>query len=93
MRLPHQRVPLILFGFSLMMAGCITRADIEEIKQNQKDIMSKLDKAQKAAPSKPKPRRPRGPDPKKVYSFPVADSPTRGPKDAWVTLIEVSDFQ
>lgn len=92
MRLAHHRVPMLLLGFSFA-AGCITRADIEEIKKNQKDILTKLDKVQSAGPQRPTPPPQRGPDPAKAYSFPVEDSPAMGPKDAWVTLIEVSDFQ
>ncbi len=93
MRLTQQRVPLLLLGFTFL-AGCITRADIEEIKKNQKDILTKLDKVGKAGPQRPTPpQKPRGPDPAKTYSFPVGDSPQKGPKDAWVTVIEVSDFQ
>ena len=92
MRLPQYRVLpiLVCLGF---IAGCITRADIEEIKKNQKDILAKLDKAGKAAPAAKRPERPRGPDPSKVYSFPAEESPSKGPKDALVTVIEVSDFQ
>ena len=74
-----------------LMAGCVTRADIEEIKATQKDILSKLDKAGQAAPQAR--QRPRGPDPSKTYAFPVGDAPTKGPADAWVTIVEVSDFQ
>jgi len=88
---PHQQVLLTLLGFG-MLASCVTRADIEEIKKNQKDILGKLDKVQ-AAPARPTPQRPQGPDPSKVYAFPVGDSPVKGNKDAWVTVIEVSDFQ
>ncbi len=29
----------------------------------------------------------------KVYAMPLGDSPVEGPKDAWVTIVEVSDFQ
>ena len=93
MRLPQHRVPLLLLGFTFL-AGCITRADIEEIKKNQKDILAKLDSAGKAAgPQRPTPPRPRGPDPANTYAFPAGDSPSKGPKDALVTIIEVSDFQ
>ena len=77
-----------IFGF--LAAACVQPSDIEEIKKNQKEILSKLDKV-KAAPARP--QRPRGPDPKKVYAFPAGDSASKGPGDAWVTIIEVSDFQ
>ncbi len=32
-------------------------------------------------------------DPKAIYRVPVDDSPTRGPADALVTIVEVSDFE
>lgn len=73
-------------------AGCVSRADVDELKKNQKEIMAKLDKGA-AAVARPAPQRPRGPDPAKTYAFPVGDSATKGGKDAWVTIIEVSDFQ
>jgi len=71
---------------------------IAEIKENQEKILAKLEKEiipkveQLAAPP-PAPARPGRPDPKTVYSFPVGDSPTKGPEYAWVTIVEVSDFQ
>ncbi|MCA9580952.1 MAG: thioredoxin domain-containing protein [Myxococcales bacterium] len=33
------------------------------------------------------------PDPNAVYKVPVGDEPTKGPKDALVTIVEVSDFE
>ena len=92
MRLSQQRIPLMLVGLG-MLSACVTRADIEEIKKNQKDIITKLDSVGKAGPARPAPQRPRGPDPTKVYAFPAGDSPAKGPKDAWVTILEISDFQ
>ncbi|MBW1872391.1 MAG: hypothetical protein JRJ19_10020 [Deltaproteobacteria bacterium] len=40
------------------------------------------------------PRKPvKKPDPKETYSFAVGSSPVKGAKDAWVTIVEVSEFQ
>ncbi len=90
MRTAAQRVPAILLGLGL--AACVTRGDIEEIKENQKTIIDKLDKGARA-PARPSQQRPRGPDRAATYSFPVGESQFRGAKDALVTLIEVTDFQ
>jgi len=79
------------------LAACQGGSDIEELKKGQKDILAKLDSLDKAvqqvkagaAPA----ARPQMPDPNKVYTIPVADSPVRGPKMAKVTIVEFSDFQ
>jgi protein-disulfide isomerase len=84
----------VLVALSLALGACVTRGEVEELKSNQKKILDKLDAlsrsgvAQHAAP-----QRPRGPDPAKVYSFPIDNSPVKGPADAWVTIVESSDFQ
>lgn len=90
MRMATKRVLAIVLGVGL--AACVTRADIEEIKENQKSIIDKLDKGGRA-PARPAQQRPRGPDRAATYSFPVGESTFRGAKDALVTLIEVTDFQ
>ena len=90
MRWMTTRVPLMLLAMGL--AACVTRGDIEELKETQKEILKKLDKGvARAQPQQP--QRPRGPDPAKVYAFPAGQSYAKGGKDAWVTIIEVSDFQ
>jgi protein-disulfide isomerase len=81
---------------ALGLTGCVDPNDIKEIKKNQKEILDKLDGLAKARPSMP--QQPMGPqpgrpDPGKVYAFEVGNSPQKGPADAWVTIIEVSDFQ
>ena len=77
------------------LVGCQSRADLDEIKANQAKILKKLDEAAKAAPARPAARqRPAGPDKSKTYALPVIpDSSFKGKKDAWVTIVEVSDFQ
>ena len=88
MRLAQHSIPLMFLAFAV--ASCVTRADIDEIKKNQKEILSKIGSGG-ARPTPPARRR--GPDPAKTYAFPVGDAPTKGPKDAWVTIVEISDFQ
>lgn len=87
---------------TFLLAGCTASGDLDEIKKNQKDILAKLDQlsvpsaaaAQPAAAARPAaPRaRPGRPDPSQVYAFPVGDSPSKGPADAWVTVVESSAF-
>ncbi|RYF06016.1 MAG: DsbA family protein, partial [Deltaproteobacteria bacterium] len=78
-------------------SACVTRGEIEEIKEGQKRIEDKLDGLSKTIAARPAgpppPPQQRGPDPSKVYAFPVGEAAVHGPKDAWVTIVEVSDFQ
>lgn len=94
MRLGIKYALLGLLGLSL--TACVSRGEIEAIKENQKEILSKLEDmdggggGRKRAKKRKKRKRP---DPNKVYSFPVGESPVKGPEEAWVTIVEVSDFQ
>ena len=48
----------------------------------------------KAAAAKPKAAKPGQPDPKAVYKVPLkGNEPQKGPDDALVTIVEISDFQ
>ena len=93
------RLSLIVIGIAAI--SCVSKADLDEIKATQKQItaaqkqmLTKLEAiAKRPAAAAAKPQRPRGPDPQKTYAFPVEMSPSKGAKDALVTIIEVSDFQ
>ena len=61
------------------------------IKNLQTAIAGGAGAAGKVAAAEPKRRR--GPDPNKVYTVATAGSPTKGPANAKVTLVEFSDFQ
>lgn len=95
MRITDLVLKSLAIGATLaLVSGCVSRADIDEIKATQKQIIEKLDKAPAmAARPMPPQQQPQGPDPQKVYAFPVGESATKGPADALVTIIEVSEFQ
>jgi len=90
MRLLSHQVPLMVLGLAL--AACVTRADIDDIKDTQKKILAKLEAG--GRPGMPQQQqRPQGRIRTKVYAFPAGDAAAKGPADAWVTIVEVSDFQ
>lgn len=70
------------------LAACASSSALKEIRADQKKILAKLDSLASTLA-----QRPLGPDPSKVHAAPVADSPVRGPNDAWVTIVEWTDFQ
>jgi protein-disulfide isomerase len=79
------------------LTGCgPSPADVEEIKKGQKEILAKLDaldkavQAVKAAPAAA--ARPQV-DPNKVYPIAAGDSPTKGPADGKILIVEFSDYQ
>ncbi len=93
MMVTAKRVGMLLLGLGL--ASCVTRGEIEEIKKNQEKILSKLDAIQKGggAGGGQQAQRRAGPDPTKTYAMSIEDSHTKGPDDAWVTIVEISDFE
>lgn len=85
-----------LIAVSVGLTACVDPNDIKEIKKNQKQILEKLDeiaKARPAGPQGPMGPQPGRPDPSKVYAYEIGDAPQKGPKDAWVTIVDVSEFQ
>jgi protein-disulfide isomerase len=91
------RIVLTSVAAALLALGCGgSKADVEELKQGQKNILTKLEALEKsvaqvrAAPAAAAAGRP---DPNKVYAIPTGNSPLRGPKDAKVTIVEFADYQ
>ncbi len=83
---------MAVVAVALFAVACVTRGDIEEIKEGQKKILAKLEQGARPGAAQ-QAQRPQGPDPAKVYGIPVGDSAAKGSGDAWVTIVEVSDFQ
>lgn len=80
----------------LWASGCADAQTLERLESNQERIIGKLDTLLKVRPRGavgPAAQRPKRPDPKQVYAMPVGDSHSKGPADAWITIVEVSDFQ
>jgi protein-disulfide isomerase len=87
----------ILALVALSILACAERKDIEEIKKTQKEILDKLAALEKNDQTLlarvQGGQRPPGPDPDRVYQIALGNSPSKGPKEAPVTLLEFSDFQ
>jgi len=71
--------------------------DVAELRDQQRQVLAKLAELEKkidtiSAQPRPAAVRPQV-DPDKVYEIAVGNSPTKGPKDAPVAIIEFSDFQ
>lgn len=77
----------------LALGGGCDHSELDELKNNQAKILEELAKLPKGAERAPTPPQRRGPDPAKTYAVPIGTSAHKGAADAWVTIIEVSDFQ
>ena len=77
------------------LTGCVSREEFDELKSNQKQILTKLDEIAKKAPARQAPPRRAGPDANKTYGFPVdkGQVAVMGNENALVTIVEISEFQ
>jgi len=79
-----------------LLAGCRNDDALTELRDQQRQILTKLtaleekiDKVRTAAV----PPRVAGPDPARAYSLPPGRSPSRGPANGAITIVEFSDYQ
>lgn len=92
MRTP--RVSILGLGFLAVLAACGPNADdMRELRDGQRQILAKLADLEKKVEQAPRPAAAVAPDPNKVYSLPVGSSPSKGPANAPVTIVEFADFQ
>jgi len=84
---------------ALYLPGCRGDSGVDELREQQRQILAKLntldekiDKMAARASALP-PRPPAGPDPARAYNLPPGTSPTKGPADASITIVEFSDYQ
>ena len=79
------------------VVGCgPSPADIEELKKGNQELLAKVEELGKAVAqikTAPTPAARPPVDPNKVYSVSPGSSPSKGPKDAKVAIVEFSDYQ
>lgn len=85
---------LWITGIALLgLTACtVSKEDIETLKQQNQEILSRLEKIEERLQPARRAERP-AEDFDKVYDIAIADSPIRGKADAPVTIVEFSDFQ
>jgi len=80
-----------------LLAGCRNDETLNELKSQQSQILAKLtaleEKIDKAAARPAAQAAQRGPDPARAYALPLGRSPSKGPENAAITIVEFSDYQ
>jgi protein-disulfide isomerase len=94
----YASVSTIGLGVLVGLAACGPKPEeMREIRDGQRQIMAKLADLEKrvdqAARAAAVAAAPGLADPNKVYNLPVGSSPSKGPANAAVTLVEFADFQ
>jgi len=88
-------VASLMLALSILGAGYFMSKSIDRTNEQLKELAVAVNDIPAAAPAAPtrQAARPGRPDPKRRYTIAVAGAPTKGPKDAKVTIVEWSDFQ
>jgi protein-disulfide isomerase len=99
---PAVIIAALILGMSMLGAAFVMQLALDNSALKVAETLSaiaestaELAKAAPAAAPAPSRAAARGgrPDPSKVYQIAVGDSPTQGPKNAAITIVEWSDFQ
>jgi len=86
-------------ALAVLLACGPSADDVDQLKNQQKDILGKLGDLDKkldqaaAARQQAAPAQREMEDPNKVYDLPVGTSPVKGPATAKVRIVEFADFQ
>jgi len=90
----------VILGLAIVAASFVLKnsldqgaSQIEAAVQGLDTALTKVAAAPPQRPSPTRPSRPGRPDPSKKYTVAVGDAPTKGPKNAAITIVEWSDFQ
>jgi len=82
---------------ALSLSACGNDEALDQIREQQRLILAKLtaldEKIDKVASRPAAAARPSGPDPARAFNLPLGNSPTKGPADAPITIVEFSDYQ
>ena len=89
-------VAALILGACIVAGGLIVQSAINNTATQIAGVRAELNTLQsslQAAAPAPQPARAKRPDPNRRYEINIAGSPSMGPKDAKVTVVEFSDFQ
>ncbi len=84
----------IVLGIAILGSAYLLSTSIDRAGDQLEVAFNSIKAGQPGAPSAPTPSaRPGRPDPNKVYQVAAGNAPSKGPKNAKVTIVEFSDFQ
>jgi protein-disulfide isomerase len=85
-------VAALILGAAVVASSLILRESIDRTSADLKEVLVAINAARPAAPAAPA-ARPGRPDPTRLYSVEIGDSPRKGAENAKVSIVEFSDFQ